>query len=238
MTWAEGLLYFLFLFSLVIYGLAMLFIFAYGLVQWQLFWAYVRRNKAAPQKNDNTPKVSVQLPVYNEGLITCRLIDAACQMDYPNECLEIQVLDDSTDDSLNSTAERVRYWKGMGMDIVLIHRSDRHGFKAGALKEGLAMAKGDLIAIFDADFIPGPDFLKKCLPHFEEKGLPWCKLDGRISTEKSLYSHWYRHWHWICTSASNRQAGNNWAYFSILTALRVSGGKWLLWMPATGSLIR
>jgi cellulose synthase/poly-beta-1,6-N-acetylglucosamine synthase-like glycosyltransferase len=169
MTWAEGLLYSLFLFSLVTYGVAMLFIFAYGLVQWQLFWAYIRRNKATPQKNDNTPKVSVQLPVFNEGLISCRLIDAACNLDYPKECLEIQVLDDSTDDSLNSTAERVRYWKGMGKDIVLIHRSDRQGFKAGALKEGLAQAKGDFIAIFDADFIPGPDFLKKCLPLFEEE---------------------------------------------------------------------
>lgn len=114
------------------------------------------------------PRVTVQLPVYNELYVVERLIDAACALEYPSERLQIQVLDDSTDETSERAARRVQFWRERGVDIALIQRGNRKGYKAGALQHGLQSATGDFIAIFDADFVPQPDFLRCTIDHFSD----------------------------------------------------------------------
>ncbi len=121
----------------------------------------------APPTDRAWPSVTVQLPLYNEPLVAERLIDACAGLDYPRSQLEIQVLDDSTDDTTALVERRVDHWRQRGVDIVLIHRGDREGYKAGALRNGLRLARGAFIAIFDADFIPHPSFLRRMLPHLD-----------------------------------------------------------------------
>ncbi len=113
------------------------------------------------------PFVTIQLPLYNESRVAGRLIDAVAAFDWPAEKYEIQVLDDSTDVTRRIVDERVARWSVRGVDIHAVRRNGRAGYKAGALAHGLGRAKGELIAIFDADFIPQPDFLKKTVPHFK-----------------------------------------------------------------------
>jgi cellulose synthase/poly-beta-1,6-N-acetylglucosamine synthase-like glycosyltransferase len=112
------------------------------------------------------PAVTVQLPIYNELYVVERLIDAVARLDYPRDRLQIQILDDSTDETTVVARARVDFYRARGIDIGLTHRAERTGFKAGALRHGLARARGEFIAIFDADFVPEPDFLKKTIPHF------------------------------------------------------------------------
>lgn len=119
---------------------------------------------ALPDPPDHWPDVTVQLPVFNEPRVVERLIDACAHLDYPRRKLEIQVLDDSTDDTPERAARRVEYWQQRGIDVVHVRRPHREGYKAGALQNGLRMARGDFIAIFDADFVPGPDFLRRTIP--------------------------------------------------------------------------
>lgn len=111
-------------------------------------------------------KVTIQLPLYNEQYVAERLIDSVCKIDYPRELLEIQVLDDSTDETVKIVELLVNKKIKEGFDIKHVRREDRKGYKAGALKEGLLSAKGELIAIFDADFVPDPEFLKNTLKYF------------------------------------------------------------------------
>jgi cellulose synthase/poly-beta-1,6-N-acetylglucosamine synthase-like glycosyltransferase len=112
------------------------------------------------------PRVTIQLPIFNEMYVADRLIASVCDMDYPKHLLEIQVLDDSTDETTGIAEMAVRRHAARGFDIHYLHRVDRRGFKAGALEAGLAVAKGEFVAIFDADFIPSTDFLRRTLPHF------------------------------------------------------------------------
>src|SRR5207344_1188527 len=112
------------------------------------------------------PAVTIQLPIYNEMYVADRLIDSVCQIDYPRELLEIQVLDDSTDETTSVAERAVRRNAAQGIDITYIHRTDRTGYKAGALEAGLKVAKGRFIAIFDADFIPTTDFLQRTILFF------------------------------------------------------------------------
>jgi len=121
-----------------------------------------------PEPDEDWPIVTVQLPLYNEAEVAHRLIDACVNLDYPRSRLEIQVLDDSTDETVDRVAERVDYWQDRGVDIVHVHRDDRTGYKAGALANGLRLARGDYVAVFDADFVPGPDFLRRTVPPFFE----------------------------------------------------------------------
>lgn len=116
------------------------------------------------------PVVTVQLPIYNEKAVAERLLDSIAVFDYPRDCLEIQVLDDSTDETVCIVEDRVNYWREKGRWIEVIHRPNRKEFKAGALRYGLSRAKGDYIAIFDADFLPAPDWMKKSMPPFFEPG--------------------------------------------------------------------
>jgi cellulose synthase/poly-beta-1,6-N-acetylglucosamine synthase-like glycosyltransferase len=117
------------------------------------------------------PMVTVQLPVFNEVYVIERLVNAICEMEYPKDKLEIQLLDDSTDETVEVSRRLVAEWASRGFDIKHIHRIDRTGYKAGALKSGLEKAKGEFVAIFDADFVPKKDFLMKTIPHFRNDGV-------------------------------------------------------------------
>ncbi len=115
------------------------------------------------------PLVTVQVPLYNEALVVERVIDACARIDYP--ALQIQILDDSTDETCSIARNRVAYWEARGKDIDHICRSHRDGYKAGALAHGCGRAKGSLVAVFDADFVPPPDFLTRIVPHFDDQGI-------------------------------------------------------------------
>ncbi len=143
---------------LIPYFILLIVLAAYGFHRYQLVWMYYRnkKNKVTEPKSrfPELPRVTIQLPIFNEQFVVDRLVDAICKMQYPREKLDIQVLDDSTDETVEVAREVVERYRGMGHDIVYIHRTDRTGFKAGALDNGLKTAKGDFVAIFDADFSP------------------------------------------------------------------------------------
>ena len=130
------------------------------------------------------PRVTVQLPIFNEMYVADRLIDAVCEIDYPRDLLEIQVLDDSTDETTEIAELAVRRHAARGFDINYLHRVDRTGYKAGALEAGLQQASGEFIAIFDADFVPPQDFLLRTLPLLRARpeGRAWCRRAGATST--------------------------------------------------------
>ncbi len=147
---------------LSLYGLHRIWL----VVHWRLLRGF--RPAALPALPENLPLVTVQLPVYNERFVAGRLVDAVARLDWPADRLEIQVLDDSTDDTSDIVSQRAAHWRGLGIRILHMRRPHRDGFKAGALAEGLMAASGEFVAIFDADFIPAPDFLKKTIPHFHD----------------------------------------------------------------------
>jgi cellulose synthase/poly-beta-1,6-N-acetylglucosamine synthase-like glycosyltransferase len=144
----------------------------YGLHRYAMAYHYFKfrknYNPHPPLHFDELPLVSVQLPIFNEQFVIDRLIEAVCAMEYPREKLEIQVLDDSTDETCEVASAIVERYAALGHNIVYIHRTNRHGFKAGALDAGLKVGKGEFIAIFDADFVPPPDWLMKVIHHFAE----------------------------------------------------------------------
>ncbi|WP_026809191.1 cellulose synthase family protein [Arenibacter latericius] len=161
---------------ITVYSISLLLIFFYSLAQLNLLVNYLgqkRKNKEAPKYNLLDPKeipfVTIQLPVYNEQYVMERLLDNIAKIEYPKSKLEIQVLDDSTDVSVLETAKKIEILQETGLDIKHIRRTNRQGFKAGALKEGLVTAKGDFIAIFDADFLPSSDWLKKTVIYFKDE---------------------------------------------------------------------
>ncbi len=131
-----------------------------------LFFALAARKQNKQSKLESFPKVTIQLPVYNEKYVIERLIDAVCKIDHPKELLEIHLLDDSTDETTALAFSKIKQYQELGIDIKHIQRVDREGFKAGALDYSMKISRGEFIAIFDADFIPGEDFLKKTLPYF------------------------------------------------------------------------
>jgi cellulose synthase/poly-beta-1,6-N-acetylglucosamine synthase-like glycosyltransferase len=129
------------------------------------YWS--KRNVPKPEGElPELPVVTIQLPIFNEQYVVERLIDAVCALDYPKDKLEIQVLDDSTDETVHISERKVNEKRAQGYDIHFVHRVNREGFKAGALNEGMAKSRGEFLAIFDADFVPNPDFLQKTIPHF------------------------------------------------------------------------
>ena len=160
---------------ILIYSVALLLIFLYALAQLNLLSNYLKARKQhhiAPKfdfsKENEIPHVTIQLPVYNELYVMDRLLENIAKIDYPKDKLEIQVLDDSTDESFEETAKHIKQLQMSGLDIKHVTRVNRDGFKAGALKEGLKTAKGEYIAIFDADFLPKEDWLKKTIPYFKD----------------------------------------------------------------------
>ena len=162
---------------IVVYSAALILIFMYALAQLNLLFNYLSAHKS--EKDDDEkfdlsdpnqiPFVTIQLPVFNELYVMERLLDNIVKLDYPSDKLEIQVLDDSTDESIETTAKQIKRLQDKGFDIQHIRRTNRDGFKAGALKEGLTIAKGEFVAIFDADFLPKSDWLKRTIPYFKDE---------------------------------------------------------------------
>ncbi len=136
-----------------------------------LFFRHRYKLAAPGSRFEELPRVTVQLPIFNEMYVTDRLLGAVARLDYPRDRLQIQVLDDSTDETRTIARGCVDRLREQGLDIVYIHRTDRSGFKAGALDNGLRTATGELIAIFDADFVPDPGFLRRTVHHFTDPGL-------------------------------------------------------------------
>jgi len=157
---------------LIPYFTILLILSIYGLHRYDVIRTYFRYRKnatgAPPQRFESLPPVTIQLPLYNERYVVERLIDEAIQIRYPKHLLQIQVLDDSTDDTAPFAEALVERYRNMGYPIEYHHRSNRHGFKAGALQAGLATATGELVAIFDADFCPPADFLEKTVHYFAD----------------------------------------------------------------------
>ncbi|MDX5348693.1 MAG: glycosyltransferase family 2 protein [Hymenobacteraceae bacterium] len=156
----------------IVYGVCLSFIFLYSLAQLHLALLYRRKKQQTESESPallpdtDLPPVTVQLPVYNEFYVVERLIDAVAAFLYPKEKLQIQILDDSTDETSATISAKVAQYQQLGLNICHVKRSQRTGFKAGALQHGLASASGTFITIFDADFIPSPDFLLKTIPAF------------------------------------------------------------------------
>ncbi len=145
-----------------------------------------KKNKPVPQgKMESLPRITIQLPIYNEMYVTRRLLNAACDVDYPKELMDIQVLDDSTDETKDVARKCVEELSGKGFDISYIHRENRVGFKGGALQNGLKTAKGAFIAVFDADFIPQRDIFKKTIDFFVDKKV------GMVQTRWSYLNRKY-----------------------------------------------
>jgi len=179
---------------ITIYTICLVLIFMYALAQLNLLFNYLKyRDKVddSPKFDFNNPEeipyVTIQLPVFNELYVMERLLKNISKINYPKDKLEIQVLDDSTDESVETTAEEVKKIQDLGIDIQHIRRTNRQGFKAGALKEGLKTAKGEFIAIFDADFLPKSDWLYQTIPFFKDAKLgvvqtKWSHINRNYST--------------------------------------------------------
>jgi cellulose synthase/poly-beta-1,6-N-acetylglucosamine synthase-like glycosyltransferase len=172
----------------VSYSLILGLLLLYSLHRYCLIYLYFRYGKNVPLPGvlPHFPLVTVQLPIYNEMYVVDRLVEAICGLDYPRELLEIQLLDDSTDETRDIATRAVDSFAANGIDITYYHRRHRTGFKAGALEAGLAVAKGQYIAIFDADFLPLPDFLYRTLPYFIDPKVGmvqarWAHLNGDYS---------------------------------------------------------
>ena len=148
----------------------------YGSHRYQMAWLYYKNKKnppppAPPMPEDPNllPKVVIQLPIFNEKFVIERLVEQVCQIRYPKEKLLIQVLDDSTDDTVEIASAAVKKWADQGFPVEYRHRTDRTGFKAGALQEGLKGIDAEFVAIFDADFMPSPDFLERTVTYFQNE---------------------------------------------------------------------
>lgn len=139
------------------------------------------------------PRVTIQLPMYNERAVAARVIDACCALDYPRDRFEVQVLDDSDDGTSLIVAERVDHWQSQGVVIQQLRRSDRRGFKAGALAEGVKVATGDFFLVFDADFVPAPDVLRRLLTPLQ---------DERVGMVQGAWAHLNREANWLTRAQS------------------------------------
>jgi cellulose synthase/poly-beta-1,6-N-acetylglucosamine synthase-like glycosyltransferase len=177
-------------FILAAYFFVLIILAVYGWHRYYLVYLYMkyrdREPKAGPALNP-LPVVTIQLPLYNEMYVADRLIDAVCAIEYPRELLEIQVLDDSTDETRAIANAAVGRWAARGVDIKYLQRRDRTGYKAGALEQGLKVARGEFVGIFDADFIPTVDFLMRLMPHFADAKVGMVQARwGHINADYSL----------------------------------------------------
>jgi cellulose synthase/poly-beta-1,6-N-acetylglucosamine synthase-like glycosyltransferase len=177
---------------LIPYFVVLIILAFYGSHRYILLYKYYRnrRNRTGPAEATLSPlpRVTLQLPVYNERYVVERLIEHACRMEYPRELLEIQVLDDSTDDTVALARACVERQARLGHPIRYIHRDNREGYKAGALAEGLHSATGEFVAIFDADFLPPADFLEKTLPRF---------ADPQVGMVQARWTYLNRGYSWL-----------------------------------------
>ena len=168
---------------LYLYFFSLLILFTFGAHGFVMVYHYLRNHsrEAALSVLGQEPVVTVQLPLYNEYYVAERIIEAVCSLEYPKDKLEIQVLDDSTDETVDVVAKTVRHFQSLGYDIKHVRRTTRAGFKAGALKDGLETARGEFIAIFDADFVPNSSFLRRTLPYFFQ--------DERMAVVQTRWEH-------------------------------------------------
>lgn len=151
------------------------------------YWWHRGNPPVPPGRFDELPVVTVQLPIFNEADVVVRLLDAVSRLDYPRDRLQIQVLDDSTDDTADMSARLTADLRARGFDAEFRHRTNRTGFKAGALDEAMATAKGEFICIFDADFVPPPDLLQKMIHHFTDKSVGMVQARwGHLNRDFSL----------------------------------------------------
>ncbi len=171
-----------------LYLIALSYITLFCLMQFHLLYNYQKKikhdrlhPKPQPELNGHLPIVTIQLPLYNEQYVVERLIDCICELDYPKEKMQIQILDDSSDVTVDLSQAKVDEYRAKGYDIELVTRTDRSGYKAGALKYGMQYVKGEFIAIFDADFLPRKEFLRKTIPHF--------LINDRVGVVQSRWEH-------------------------------------------------
>src|SRR6476646_4606341 len=176
--------------KLTAYFFVLIILAVYGWHRYYLVYLYLRNRNNGPKAGvlvDPPPVVTLQLPLYNEMYVADRLIASVCAIDYPRDRLEIQVLDDSTDETRGIAELAVRRFAAEGVDIKYYHRADRAGYKAGALEAGLKAARGEFIGIFDADFIPAADFLTALMPHFRDAKVGMVQARwGHINQDYSL----------------------------------------------------
>ncbi|MCU0419359.1 MAG: glycosyltransferase family 2 protein [Cyclobacteriaceae bacterium] len=202
----------------MVYGLALLFLFLFSLGQLHLTWLYRKASvgefKPPPSPWQHLPEVTVQLPIYNEKYVVERLIRAVAAFDYPADKLEIQILDDSTDETTDIIARTIESLRHKNLDIKCLHRQAREGFKAGALDYGFRCARGEFIAIFDADFVPPPDFLQRTLPYFAH---------ARIGVVQTRWEHLNREYSWL----TQLQAFGLDAHFSVEQRGRWAAGSFI-----------
>jgi cellulose synthase/poly-beta-1,6-N-acetylglucosamine synthase-like glycosyltransferase len=201
----------------VVYCLALCYIFLFSLGQLHLTWIYRKGKKSRrPPEPENSfePMVTLQLPIYNEKYVVERLLDAVSKLDYPKHRLEIQLLDDSTDATTEILLRKIESFRPLGLDIKLLHRESRTGFKAGALEYGLQAARGEFIVIFDADFVPHPDFLRKTIHYFK---------DASIGVVQTRWGHLNRDYSWL----TQLQAFGLDAHFSIEQSARNAVGSFI-----------
>jgi cellulose synthase/poly-beta-1,6-N-acetylglucosamine synthase-like glycosyltransferase len=196
------------------YFLVMTILAVYGIHRYALVYNYYKNRKRVagpPPEISVWPRVTVQLPIYNEKYVIERLVEAIAAFDYPHDLLDIQVLDDSTDETKEVAADCVERYRQLGIPISYIHRDNREGFKAGALQEGLKFARGEFVAIFDADFIPPADFLRRTVPYF---------VDEKLAMVQTRWSYINRHysalteveailldWHFVIEHSSRFRTG-------------------------------
>ena len=207
-----------------LYTLALTYITFYCLIQLHLLLKYGRRRNIkyshTPEPvftGRELPSVTIQLPLFNERFVAERLIDNIVAMDYPQDKLQIQILDDSTDDTQEVCRKKVEEYRQKGIHIEYVHRTDRAGYKAGALRDGLATATGEFIAIFDADFLPHRDFLLQTLPYFEDEKVGvvqtrWDHINGDYSIITRLQA-FQLNVHFTIEQ-SGRQSGNYFLQFN------------------------
>nr|MBS0037991.1 glycosyltransferase family 2 protein [Saprospiraceae bacterium] len=198
----------------------------YCIIQLQLSWKYKKKHGLPPPKvanieEKNLPFVTIQLPIFNELYVVERLIDVVCAISYPISKLEIQVLDDSTDETTQLAHKKVSFYREEGFNITHIRRKDRKGFKAGALQYGLSLAKGEFIAIFDADFIPHPMFLKNTIPYFNRSKV------GIVQTRWTHLNEFY-------SLITRLQAFQLNVHFSVEQTGRSTGGYFLQFNGTAG----
>jgi cellulose synthase/poly-beta-1,6-N-acetylglucosamine synthase-like glycosyltransferase len=176
--------------TLAVYFFVLIILAVYGWHRYYLVYLYMKHKDHPPTPMgsfETLPRVTVQLPIYNEMYVAERLIDAVCKLDYPRELLEIQVLDDSVDETTAVAERAVRRHAAAGINITCLHRSDRTGYKAGALEAGLHVADGEFVAVFDADFIPTADFLLRSVQFFTDPKVAMVQARwGHVNADYSL----------------------------------------------------
>jgi cellulose synthase/poly-beta-1,6-N-acetylglucosamine synthase-like glycosyltransferase len=177
---------------LIPYFIVLILLASYGLHRYVLVYLYYKHRKnhtsESTQQFSDLPPVTVQLPIFNEQYVVGRLVDAICRLQYPKDKLDIQVLDDSTDETVTVARDLVDRYAALGNPICYIHRSNREGYKAGALANGLKTARGEFVAIFDADFTPPEDFLLRTVHHF---------TDSRVGMVQTRWTHINRHYSFL-----------------------------------------